>query len=133
MWRAFNYFKVNFSMLESEYPYTSGPKDASKTDCQYSASRATDVKVEGIGLPYHFKATLQTYPFILVIAANNKYIHSYESGIIDSDDCDTSVLYHDEYLNAHNHGVLAVGYGTDQVTGLDYLLVKNSWNTTWGD
>ena len=29
--------------------------------------------------------------------------------------------------------MLAVGYGTDEATGLDYLLLKNSWNTTWGD
>ena len=29
--------------------------------------------------------------------------------------------------------MLVVGYGTDEATGLDYWLVKNSWNTTWGD
>ena len=32
-----------------------------------------------------------------------------------------------------NHGVLIVGYGHDEATGLDYFLIKNSWNTTWGD
>ena len=36
-------------------------------------------------------------------------------------------------MNPINHGVLAVGYGNDKATGLDYVLVKNSWNTTWGD
>ena len=67
------------------------------------------------------------------IAANNKYIHSYKSGVIDGLDCNGIVMYDDEKLNTINHGVLAVGYGTDQATGLDYVLFKNSWDTTWGD
>ena len=44
-----------------------------------------------------------------------------------------AVLVDDEYLNTINHGVLIVGYGHDKTTGLEYVLVKNSWNTTWGD
>lgn len=32
-----------------------------------------------------------------------------------------------------NHAVLAVGYGTDPQTGLQYWLVKNSWDYSWGD
>ena len=46
MRRAFEYFYDNSPMLESEYPYTSGPKDAPTTDCQYSASKATSIKVK---------------------------------------------------------------------------------------
>ena len=69
----------------------------------------------------------------MAIAANNKYIHSYKSGVIDKDDCITTVIIDDETLNTINHGVLIVGYGNDQATGLDYYLVRNSWNTTWGD
>ena len=32
-----------------------------------------------------------------------------------------------------DHGVLVVGYGTDAASGEEYWLVKNSWNTWWGD
>ena len=80
------------------------------------------------------KAALAKQPLAVALTANNKYIHSYASGVIDSRDCEKVVK--DESgkdLNPINHAVLIVGYGTDEATGLDYWLIKNSWNTTWGD
>jgi C1A family cysteine protease len=29
--------------------------------------------------------------------------------------------------------VIAVGYGHDETTGLDYYLIRNSWGANWGD
>ena len=79
------------------------------------------------------KTLVAKQPIALGIAANNKNIHSYKSGVIDDGDCSVSHLVDSVKLNTINHGVLLVGYGHDEVTGLDYFLVKNSWNTTWGD
>ncbi|VDI77686.1 Hypothetical predicted protein [Mytilus galloprovincialis] len=45
----------------------------------------------------------------------------YRSGIFDDPTC-SSVTY--------NHGVLVVGYGTEN--GQEYWLVKNSWSAFWG-
>ena len=79
-----------------------------------------------------FKAILQKQPVVVGITANNKYIHSYATGVIDADDCVDGDHIADG-LNPVNHAVLAVGYGTDEATGLEYWLIRNSWNTTWGD
>ena len=50
--------------------------------------------------------------------------HSYESGVF------TYSNYGDMDLN---HVVVLVGYGTDDETGLDYWLVRNSWSPTFGE
>ena len=53
--------------------------------------------------------------------------HDYESGVFVMEGGYTS-----ENLDI-NHAVVIVGYGTDEATGLDYWLVRNSWSPTWGE
>ena len=79
------------------------------------------------------KGVLQSKPLAAAVAANNKYMHSYASGVIDATDCAKEVVVDGETLNTINHAVVIVGYGHDDDTGLNYWLVKNSWNATWGD
>ena len=47
----------------------------------------------------------------------------YISGVYDEPACSPQNL---------DHGVLCVGYGVSD-DGQEYWLVKNSWNTVWGD
>ena len=69
------------------------------------------------------KAALATQPLSVSIEADKMVFQTYKSGVLDSSSCGTNL----------DHAVLVVGFGNDAATGLDYWLVKNSWNTTWGD
>ena len=66
-------------------------------------------------------AALNTQPLAVAIEADKMVFQTYKSGVLTSSKCGTNL----------DHAVLAVGYGTED--GQDYWLVKNSWNTTWGD
>ena len=69
------------------------------------------------------KAALNKAPLAVAIEADKPIFQNYKSGVLDDTSCGTTL----------DHAVLAVGYGTDETSGKEYWLVKNSWNTTWGD
>ena len=58
----------------------------------------------------------------IVVFFNIDGLKNYTSGIFNDASCSLQ----------KNHAALAVGYGTDKQTGLDYWIVKNSWGTVWG-
>jgi cathepsin L len=69
------------------------------------------------------KAALATQPLAVSIEADKYAFQAYHSGVLDTTACGTQL----------DHAVLTVGWGNDASSGKDYWLVKNSWNTTWGD
>jgi cathepsin L len=60
-------------------------------------------------------------PVSVAIEADQQVFQFYTGGILDDSSCGTQL----------DHGVLAVGYGTD--SGVNYWWVKNSWASSWGD
>ena len=68
-------------------------------------------------------AIAKTGPVAVSVAASPW--KSYESGVYIGD-------FDTESLDV-NHAVTLVGYGTDEKTGLDYWLVRNSWKPTWAE
>jgi cathepsin L len=64
-------------------------------------------------------------PCAIAIDASHPSFTFYTGGVYYEPQCKNGI-------NDLDHEVLAVGYGTDEDTGLDYFLVKNSWSTHWG-
>jgi hypothetical protein len=55
------------------------------------------------------------------IYASDGGFYNYAGGVFDG--CTSQTI---------DHAVLVVGYGTDEASGKNYWLVKNSWGTSWG-
>ena len=122
---AYNYYESHAAELESVYPYTSGNGDDS-TSCLADSLSATAVEVSSYvnvtpSNKTQMKAALDKQPLAVAIEADKFVFQTYQSGVLTSSKCGTNL----------DHAVLAVGYGTEN--GQDYWLVKNSWDTTWGD
>jgi cathepsin L len=118
---AFKYVQANGLCTEAAYPYTAkSSRDCKASSCSASAnskiSGYTDVKSNENSLG----AALDNQPISVAIEADQSGFQLYKSGVFCGV-CGTNL----------DHGVLAVGYGTD--SGSDYWKVKNSWGTSWGE
>jgi len=120
---AFNYLKKHDAILEADYPYTA----VDTADCLDSSIDGTGIYVSSweAVTPNSvdaLKASLAVGPTSVNIEADKMVFQTYQSGVLDSDKCGTTI----------DHAVLAVGWGNDATAG-DYWIVKNSWASTWGD
>ena len=124
---AFEYWMHFPAMTEQAYPYFSGTTQGPGY-CQFNPYTATGVFTTNRGPVQQnsvsaLKAAVAHAPVAVSIEADKQIFLSYKSGVFDSTDCGTQL----------DHAVLLVGYGTDDATGKDYWIMKNSWNTSWGE
>jgi len=121
---AFRYIKDNGGIdTEASYPY-----EAVDDTCHFKKRDvgATDVGFVDIkqGDEEALKAAVATVgPVSVAIDASQPSFQFYSEGVYDEPACSPQNL---------DHGVLCVGYGVSD-DGQEYWLVKNSWNTVWGD
>ena len=118
---AFQYLQENAIIEESEYPYK-----GVGGSCQQDSKADTGIYVDEIthidaGSPDAMKAVLDQQPIAVAIQADKLVFQLYNGGIFDSEKCGTQL----------DHAVLLVGYGSEN--GQEYFILKNSWDTTWGE
>merc|ERR1712048_38121 len=122
---AFDYAKRTPMVGEDAYPYTSGTGrtgTCSKTmeaGGEVTVSSFNDVTADRTGAA--LKAAVAIQPVSVAIEADKMAFQGYTGGVITGSACGTQL----------DHGVLAVGYGTED--GVDYFLVRNSWGSSWGE
>jgi cathepsin L len=120
--QAFTYIQQKGIETEKDYPYT-----AEDGNCVYNPSKtaAEDTGVTDIttGDEMALTTAIATVgPISVAIDASQDSFQLYSGGVYNEPACSSTEL---------DHGVLAVGYGTDP-TGGDYYIVKNSWGADWG-
>lgn len=105
---------------EDAYPY-----NADEENCHYdqNSSGATVQSYETLDANEDSlkNALSQIGPISVGIYVADSF-QQYGGGVYYEDNCDGEI----------DHGVLAVGYGTDD-DGNDYWIVKNSWGENWGE
>lgn len=116
---AFQYIIAKGGLCkESAYPYK-----AADGTCQTSCNRVTQI-TSYTDVTHNsdsaFENAVAQQPVSIAIEADQSAFQFYGGGVLTGT-CGTQL----------DHGVLAVGYGTDG--GVQYWKVKNSWGASWGE
>jgi cathepsin L len=115
---ADKYLIANGQCSLSSYPYTAHDDKCKTCSAVAHFSSCSDVKPND---QISLLNAVSLGPVSVAIEADTRYFQSYTGGILDTSACGTTL----------DHGVLIVGYGTDN--GKKYWNVKNSWSSSWGE
>jgi len=118
---AFQFAETHALCTEESYPYTATGGTCRASSCtvgipNHGVTGYTDVRSDS---EQAMMSALTQQPVSIAIEADKTVFQHYTSGVL-SGMCGANL----------DHGVLAVGYGTE--SGNDYWLVKNSWGASWG-
>ncbi|XP_054462445.1 cathepsin S-like [Anoplopoma fimbria] len=122
MSNAFQYVIKNQGIdSEADYPYV-GMRGRCKYNKQQRAANCSGYAFLPEGNEFALRDALASIgPISVAIDASRPKFAFYRHGVYRDHTCTHNV----------NHGVLAVGYGTERLH--DYWLIKNSWGENYGD
>jgi cathepsin L len=109
---------------EDDYPYTATKNSFCKTrreKCTGEAGKISSFQDVTADSEAQLRAAVCQGPVSIAIEADQSSFQLYGGGVLTSSGCGATL----------DHGVLVVGFGTDD--GQDYWKVKNSWGETWGE
>jgi cathepsin L len=114
---GFEYAAAKGVATESDYPYTATDGKCKTKSKAFKNKAYTDVAVNNDA---QLGAAIAQQPVSVAIEADTSAFQLYKSGVLTGSACGTQL----------DHGVLAVGYGTQG--SQKYIKVKNSWGSSWG-
>jgi len=119
---AFGYAEKNAICTEQSYSYTGRGGSCRASSCTVGIPKGgvTGFKDVATDNEQALMEAVAQQPVSIAIEADKSAFQQYSGGVLSST-CGTNL----------DHGVLAVGYGTDN--GNDYWKVKNSWGTSFGE
>jgi len=122
------YAKDHDFCKEESYPYEAKNGDCRASSCTSVVKKGLITGVKEIGIPMLVPASEQALQSAVAhqpvsVGVDAAKFQNYASGTFEVGDCGTKL----------DHGVLVVGYGTDNGTEAGkYWKVKNSWGPAWG-
>lgn len=134
---------------EEDYPYLMAEGTCASDSCTPVPGSIVKDHVDVVPRKTNqLKEALMVKPVTAAMAAGDPMFQFYKTGIFSTEGCGKvtrkmgqpgcNIMYPDQdtCLPDINHGVLVVGYGTDESATTDpkgYFKVKNSWGEAWGE
>ena len=117
---SFNFIHDNGIPTEESYPYMAKQGTCQKYTSVVKNSGCYEVPANELQVTYVVSQRVVS----IAVQADSRSFQLYSSGVFDDSKC---------YSGSLDHGVALVGYGHDSSSNKDYYILRNSWDTTWGE